>query len=161
MSIALDSNGKIPYIFESGIKNPSSRKASAANILAGSPVTLSAAGEYIVAGTMVGAGEVLANIDGILLNDIVFEAAAFKSNVSQGVTSITSLGHNQYSGTQAPASGSFSTTKHNGSLNSGESVVWDGTQYIQAGLGDDCVGEAANTAASGEFLRVILRPHVA
>ncbi len=161
MSIALDSNGKIPFLFENGIKNPSSRKAASADILAGVPVTIDVNGEYTASADITDQAGLDA-IDGILLNDIVFEATAYKTNTAQGVSSITSLGADQFSGTMSIAgAGSFKTTNFNAAIVVGNSVSWDGTEFVVgvAAGSDGCVGECIEK--SNGYIRVAVKAHMA
>ena len=159
MSIALVS-GKIPFIFESGIKTASNIKAASADIAAGSVVTLDSSGDYVVAGSMATGGEAgLESLYGILLNDIVYTAATKITNTSQGVTSYTTLGNDQYSGCMAFGSGSFTTTMHAG-FTAGDLVTWTGAAYdtTAGGAGGGVIiGQVVNTAASGVACRITLR----
>lgn len=160
MSISLNStSGRITYYFESGIKNPSSLKvdsAHAADIAGGSLVILGANGGYAPAGATTGAAALPDNTLGILLNDIVYEASAIKSNVDQGVTSYTELGHTQYSGTQAPGQGSFKTTIHSG-LAAGP-IAWDGTEWVNAAGTEFAMGTCTIAAAANQQARIVLTP---
>jgi hypothetical protein len=162
MSIALDSNGKIPFVFESGLKLESSHKAASAAIAAGKPVTLDSSGEYTVAADLT--SEALLNgVHGILLNDIAYSATAFAANAHQGVTSRVALDHRYFSGCMAMTEGGlFRTTLHDNSMAVGDSVSWDGTEYVKAvaGSSDGAIGECVLNNGSGDYIRIKIRKHV-